>query len=383
MAVLRQTFGGIAVWKLFALCCVVALAGCGKRGEITLYPAAKNVGKQETIFVGTTRAVDPATGSFGDQRSRTMSFARYEISIPPVREVGRIEWPGKNGKIDPETQFLTTGATVFETPEGFRQNLAREFRKMPAGKRSATIFVHGFNNTFAEGLYRLAQLANDLDVPKQIVHYSWPSAGEPLGYVQDRDSTLIARDGFEDLLNEVIAAGSDDVLLTCHSMGCQLMMEAMRQIEIRDPGRPGGGVGGVVMLSPDIDVEVFHAQAMAFETLPDPFFIFSSEKDKALRLSSFITGQPDRLGNIKDLTPVSDLKVTVLDTTEFSTGSGHLNVGESPALIAMMDDIREVQSSLDQDRAGRPGLLPGMVLTARAATEIVVSPVVALEEAAN
>lgn len=371
------------MWRWLGVVGVLGLAACGQRGEITLYPAAKNVGADETIFVGTNRAFDPSTGSFNGERSRTMSFARYEISVPPQREVGKITWPKKNGEIDPQTQFLTTGATIFESPDAFRENLARELRKMPGGERSATLFVHGFNNTFAEGLYRLAQLAHDLDVPEQIVHYSWPSAGEALGYLQDRDSALIARDGFETLLDEVVAAGSNDIVLACHSMGCQLMMESMRQIEIRSPGRLSREVSAVVMLSPDIDVEVFHSQASVFKSLPEPFFIFSSEKDKALRLSSFITRQPDRLGNIKDLTPVSDLKVTVLDTTQFSTGSGHLNVGESPALIAMMDDVRQIQASLDQDRAGRPGLLPGVVLTARAATEVVISPVVALEEAAN
>ena len=303
--------------------------------------------------------------------------------MPPDRKVGEISWPKKGRAPDPQTEFLTTDIVHYPSPNAFRSSLARQLREKPPGKRSATIFVHGFNNTFAEGLYRLAQLSYDLNVPNEIVHYSWPSAGEALGYVYDRDSTLVARDGFEQLLDEVLAAGADDVVLACHSMGCQLMMESMRQIAIRHPGKLSREVASVIMLSPDIDVSVFFSQAQAMEELPEPFFIFSSQKDKALRLSSFITGQPDRLGNITDLTPVQDLKVTVLDTTSYSTGSGHLNVGESPALIALMDQARQVQSSLDQDRAGRPGLLPGVVLTARAATEIVVSPVVALENAAQ
>ncbi len=369
-------------WLLIVVS-LVTVAGCGQRGEITYFPQAEGVGTDKTIFVATSRAIDPATGSFGGQRSRTVSFARYDISIPPERTPGTIEWPKKGRPINPLTQFLTTAEVQFRTPEAFRDSLARDLRRKPVGKRSATIFVHGFNNTFAEGLYRVAQMANDLNVPDQVIHYSWPSAGEALGYVYDRDSALVSRDGFEKLLDEVIAAGADDILLACHSMGCQLMMESMRQIDIRNPGRLRREVASVVMLSPDIDVEVFHSQAMAITKLPEPFFIFSSEKDKALRLSSFITGQPDRLGNIRDLTPVSDLKVTVLDTTQFSTGSGHLNVGESPALIAMMDQVRNVESALDQDRAGRPGLLPGVVLTARAATEIVLSPVKALDEVTN
>ncbi len=369
--------------KLIALCCLLAIAACGQRGEITVYPPARNVGIDKTIFVGTTRTIDPATGSFGSGRGRTVNFARYEISIPPEREVGTITWPGKRGKIDPQTQFLTIDETMFGSSTGFREDLGRALRKMPPGKRTATIFVHGFNNTFAEGLYRLAQLSTDLDVPEQIIHYSWPSAGEALGYAYDRDSALIARDGFEKLLDEVIAAGADDILLTCHSMGCQLLMEAMRQIDLRSPGRLQREVRSVVMMSPDIDVEVFHSQASTIGALPQPFFIFSSNKDKALRLSSFITGQRDRLGNINDLEPLSDLKITVLNTTNFSTGTGHLNLGESPALIALMDNAIQIQNSLDQDRSGRPGLLPGVVLTARAATEIVISPVVALEQAAN
>ncbi len=369
--------------RWMAMLCLLVLAGCGERGMVTLYPAAKNVGTERTVYVATSRSYDPATQSFSGERSRVVSFAKFDVSIPPQRTPGTIEWPKKGRPIDPQTQFLTTSEIRFPDAAAFRSNLAGALRQKPPGKRSVTVFVHGFNNTFAEGLYRVAQMAYDLKVPEEIVHYSWPSAGEPLGYVYDRDSALVARDGLESLLNQVIGAGADDIVLACHSMGCHLMMEAMRQLDIRDPGRLRREVDSVVMLSPDIDVEVFHAQAKAISALPEPFFIFSSEKDKALRLSSFITGQRDRLGNIVDLTPVSDLKVTVLDTTEFSTGSGHLNLGESPALIAMMDKVLQVQQSLDQDRAGRPGLLPGVVLTARAATEIVLTPVVALEEATN
>jgi esterase/lipase superfamily enzyme len=366
---------------LLVITVAVLATGCAPRGKITLDPAARNVGTDKTIWVATDREIDPATGTYGGKRSRQISYSRFDVSVPPDRQPGQITWPKKGRPVDPQTQFLTTDVTYFSSPDGFRTELGARLRQKPKGKRTATIFVHGFNNTFAEGLYRLAQLSQDLTVPDEIIHYSWPSAGEPLGYIYDRDSTLVARDGFEQLVNEVIAAGADDVVLACHSMGCYLMMESMRQMDIRNPGRLGREVSSVIMLSPDIDVSVFYAQATAIKELPDPFFIFSSQKDKALRLSSFITGQPDRLGNIIDLQPVSDLKVTVLDTTSYSTGSGHLNIGESPALIALMDQVRKAESSFDQDRSGRPGLLPGVVLTAQRATEIVVAPVSALEKA--
>jgi esterase/lipase superfamily enzyme len=359
------------------------LSACTPRGELTLYPQAATVGKNETIFVASSRDFDPALGTYGTKRAETVTFSRFEISIPPVREVGEIAWPKKDQTPDPETEFFTTSAVSFPGPTEFRADLAATLRQKPAGQRSATVFVHGFNNTFAEGLYRLAQLATDLDVPDSVIHYSWPSGAQPLGYMYDRDSVLFARDGFEKMLNEVIAASPDDLVLACHSMGCQLMMDALRQMDIRNPGRVSREVDSVIMLSPDIDVTVFRSQALAISELPDPFFIFSSQKDKALRLASLLTGQPDRLGNLTNLEQVSDLKVTVLDTTNFSTGSGHLNVGESPALIALLDKAGTIEDSLDRDRSGRPGLLPGVVLTARTATAIIVSPVVAFDKEFN
>ncbi len=44
------------------------------------------------------------------------------------------------------------------------------------------VFVHGFNNTFADGLHRTAQIRHDFEIPGVAVHYAWPSAGNALGY---------------------------------------------------------------------------------------------------------------------------------------------------------------------------------------------------------
>jgi len=123
---------------------------------------------------------------------------------------------------------------------------------------------------------------------------------------------------------------------------------------------------------------VFKSQASTFGDLPQPFLILSSSRDRALRLSSFITGEPNRLGNITDIGEVSDLEVYVIDIAAYSTGSGHFTIGDSPELITLLNNIGSVQAAFDKDKAGRVGLLPGLVLTARKATAIVVSPAVAI-----
>jgi hypothetical protein len=44
----------------------------------------------------------------------------------------------------------------------------------------------------------------------------------------------------------------------------------------------------------------------------------------------------------------------------------------------LLNNIGSVQAAFDNDNAGRVGLLPGLVLTAQKATQIVVSPAVAI-----
>ncbi len=184
-----------------SLCCVVLLA-CSPRGEITYAPEAALVGKVTPVFIGTTRVLEG--GAFGPDRAGDMRFARYDISIPPKRETGEINWPTRLSKPDPQRHFLTTHEEIYSEAPTFRADLRRDLAQHG---NEAVIFVHGYNNNFSEGLYRVAQFANDLELPGSVVHYAWPSAAKPLGYVYDRDSALFARDGLEKLIDEVHAAG--------------------------------------------------------------------------------------------------------------------------------------------------------------------------------
>lgn len=350
---------------------VFLLIGCMPRGTITVDPSAASIGHIQRIFVGTSRKLDP-DGTFGSGRSEQVQFGRYDISVPPIRTLGEINWPPRRGKIDPKSEFLTVDQTLYQTGLEFRADLRQQLK---ASGGEAVIFVHGFNNNFAEGLYRVAQFSNDLNLPGTVVHYAWPSAAEPLGYAFDRDSALFARDGLESLIHEVAAAGATRILLLAHSMGAGLTMEALRQTAIRGDKVALDKIGGVILISPDIDVDVFRSQAHAMGGLPQPFVIFGSDRDKYLRLSAALTGQQVRLGSLTDVSTLSDLKITFLDVSDFSTGAGHYTVGDSAALILLLDRIGEIDGAFEADRRERVGLLPGVVLTVQNATQIVLHPV--------
>ena len=365
---------GAAVRRL--ILAAILVGACAPRGDFSPAPSDLGLAEVEAIFVGTTRVDGP--DGFGRDRADAASFLRYDITIPPEREPGELTWPPKRGPNDPGKHFLTLDETRFAEASGFRSALRQAMAVR--GQREAVVYVHGFNNTMAEGVYRVAQMHHDLKVPGVAVHYAWPSRGSALGYVYDRDSALFARRGLEELLDEVEGAGAEGIVLVAHSMGAALTMETLRQMALRDGSRALDRVAGVILIAPDLDVDLFRSLAREIGDLPQPFLIFGSGRDRVLGLSARISGGAERLGNLKDVSRIADLEVTYLDTSAFTTGTGHLDIGENPALLSLFSGIVGIDQAFRQDARGRVGLLPGLVLTVRNATEIVLAPVGAISE---
>ncbi len=359
------------VMHRFALVLLLLLTACAPRAQLVMAPGAVTANPVETVFVATTRGYRHPL-KFSDQRSAGIAWMRYDIAVPPERQPGEITWPTR--AVDPETQFLVTKAQIFDGAGGFRRALTGALASRPADQREAIIYVHGFNNNFADGVLRITQLAHDFGFPGVAVHYSWPSAGHPLAYAYDRDSVLFARDGLEALIAQVRAAGARRVALVGHSVGGQLIMEALRSMAIASPGSVTRAIDGVILISPDLDVDVFRTQAARIGQLPRPFGIFVSQRDRVLQLSARLTGQRNRLGNVGSLDQIADLDVTVIDVSGFSTGTGHFTAGSSPGVIALFSHPHAFEAAFRGDRAGRPGLLPGTVLTVRNATGILLTP---------
>src|SRR4051812_10238007 len=98
---------------------------------------------------------------------------------------GRIQWPSQPPG-NPSTDFVTTQAGYLDQPQ-FRAALDGEIRQR--GQGHVLLFVHGYNVTFEDAVYRLAQFAFDSGVPAVPVLFTWPSRGRLLQYPYDRAST--------------------------------------------------------------------------------------------------------------------------------------------------------------------------------------------------
>ncbi len=363
--------------RFLGLVVCLVLVGCAGRAVVTLVPEAAQIGAIEPVLIASTRTFED--GQFTGERFEGLNYAAYDVSIPPIRTAGEVTpVRERNPRVDVERQFVVTEAEQIEGSNRFQSAVARALRDNRGGANDVMLYVHGYNVGFADGLFRTAQIQHDLNVPGVAVHYSWPSAGHPLGYAYDRDSAMFARDGLEQVLRDVAAARPDNIVVVAHSLGSSLTMEALRQLRISGRDDVLARIGGVILMSPDIDIDLFRSQAMRLDPLPQPFVIFTSERDRALRLSASITGQQNRLGNIAELEDVADLDVTLIDVSEFSGGSGdglnHSTAVTSPAAIQLLRRLSEVNLALEGDAARQVGLLPGTVLTVRNATQVILQP---------
>src|SRR4051794_19489822 len=126
-------------------------------------------------------------------------------------------------------------------------------------------------------------------------------------------------------------------------------MEALRENAIAGRGDLGGKLGDVMLAAPDIDLAVFRQQMERVGPSAN-VSIFVSRGDRALSLSSSLSGDRPRLGSIDPNDPkqrqaLEGLGVKVYDISSFSTGFiGHGAYAESA------DVIRSIGAQLAEPR---------------------------------
>ncbi|WP_240336808.1 alpha/beta hydrolase [Tropicibacter sp. Alg240-R139] len=335
------------------------LATCTDRSYSPVVPSALDVGTPKTVFAATSRTRE-ADGSFAHRRSETLSLLELTVSIPLSRTPGSLDFAYANP--NPNKQFTLAAREEFNNLDAFSKRLNQKIRQEGVPSRDVTIFVHGYNSTQTETAFRAAQLSHDIQLPGAMVIYSWPSRGKPFGYAYDYDSVLFARDGLESVIQKLKSTGVDNIFIVAHSIGSVLTMEMLRQADIREPGWADRNLSGVVLLSPDIDVDLFKSQMGSLKKVPQPFVVVVSEKDRALNISGRLRGNSDaqRLGNISSIAAVADLPISVVDTTAFAgdAQSSHLVAGTSPTLIAMLQSVRAMDSTFDSDPGNLDFFLP-------------------------
>jgi esterase/lipase superfamily enzyme len=360
-----------------ALALSLALSGCASRGAITLAPEAAETGRPVTIFVATTRGASETATISSRARSDSVRWGVLDISVPPDRAPGTVTFP--NGpEPDPTTDFVTLSAGRFPDERAFLNAVNATLAQRRQGEREVTVFVHGFNTNFAEGVYRHAQMAHDFRSPGVSVSYAWPSAASVSSYGFDRESALFARDGLEEVLVLLARSNAESIVLAGHSMGTVIVMETVRQLAIRGSDGVLDRIQGVVLLAPDLDPDLFRAEVNALAPRVLPIYVSVSTRDRALRVSGLLRGQAERLGSLSDTRAIASLPgVVVLDVTDID-GSGdplnHFAVATSPAMISFISGLDRLGNTILRDEDRSPGVFTATIDAVSGVTEVTLLP---------
>jgi esterase/lipase superfamily enzyme len=275
--------------------------------------------------------------SYTSERSETMNYGRARVRVPEDHKEGKLELPGGYSIFGYQ---LTQEATdqkkhfVLRSCEAMTQD---QWDKLidSVGPKDALVFVHGFNNSFNDSMYRLAQISWDLQYRGLNVLFSWASKAGMGDYGYDLNSAGLARDAFIKLLANLSEKhGISKVHVIAHSMGNFLVLDALAHHE--PPKRP---LGQLIMAAPDIDRDQFAQDIPKVK----PFFrgltLYASKNDWALALSKRVAGGVPRAGDVLEDGPIVLAGLDSLDVSalgEEMFGLNHNTFAEARPLI---DDI--------------------------------------------
>jgi esterase/lipase superfamily enzyme len=336
---------------LVLVSCATPIAVLAPVAKDTVPPDASKV----SMLIATSRqpSGDPGT-LFSGERGRQLSLAAIDVSIPPdkARKSGTVQWPTRLPP-DPRKDFAVTRVQSMTVPE------VREWLHEDAHRGHVLVFIHGFNNRFADALFRFAQIAHDSKAKAAPILFTWPSRGSAFDYIYDRESANFSRTALERGLKALVSDPEvKDVTILAHSMGTWLAVEALRQMAIREGNIPSK-IKNVVLASPDLDVDVFARQWTEMGDKRPKFTILISQDDKALAASRFLSGGINRVGAIDPTeepyrTSIEKAGITVIDLTKLKTGDSlnHGKFAESPEIVQLIGTRIADGQALSSDNSG-------------------------------
>jgi esterase/lipase superfamily enzyme len=155
-------------------------------------------------------------------------------------------------------------------------------------KRTALVFVHGYNVSFREAVLRAAQIGFDLRVDGIMALFSWPSKGDLLPYAADEASIELAEKhfvSFVELLSSVHEIETINVL--AHSMGNRLVVRTVeRLLCLKQEGKLAVPIGHIMLAAADVTATLFKQYAATYAALAAHRVTnYTYKADKALIVS--------------------------------------------------------------------------------------------------
>lgn len=290
--------------------------------------------------------------SFGTQSDRRLTLGKAVVTVPKQgRERGQItrpEWDLIVARFSLRNEDLARDFTIFGVDVLDQRTWLSEVNKQRAQSRrfkdQALIFVHGFNVTFDDALFRAAQIAYDLEFDGVPFVFSWPSVGGLSGYVLDRNRARNAQDYLRQFIELIEKeSGAKEIHLVAHSMGADPLLGALRDLAIATPPgtRPGKPrFNEVILAAPDVTRDNFEQIAERIVGLRKGMTLYASSNDRALQVSGILTLGEFPAGGVPSSGPLVMKGLDTIDVSQANTDFFNLNHSTFADRAQLLADIR-------------------------------------------
>ncbi|WP_084479965.1 alpha/beta hydrolase [Brucella pseudogrignonensis] len=323
--------------RMIAAIFLLIVSGCaGNRAVTGLdHPAPQDQsGAVVSLNIASVRQRDDQPSvAYSRARAPALNLSRIRVHVPPAHRPGNVET--SSVRPDPQIHFRASDYQPIADRAAMIRTLNQQLSERAPEQREIFIFVHGYNNNFAEGLFRNAQIVHDYGVNSVPIHFAWASAASFTRYLYDRDSAIIARSGLVETLEIAAQTKARGIVIVGHSMGAVVVMEALRTLAIGKRHDALTRINGVLLAAADIDPDLFRAQVEDIDELPQPFTIVVSRRDRALDISRRLAGGAARIGSGFDIAFLQNKNIQVLDISQVDRG-GHSLFASSNTLIKLL-----------------------------------------------
>ena len=315
--------------------------------------------------------------------------APLNLKLGKTTELGRFPAIPYEITVSPDGALSRTPEVIHayeQAKEELQAEIARRLAVAP--RKEVVLYVHGYRNTFEDAALTMGELCHFLGREFVCGIFTWPAGGSRgllFGYDVDIESGEFA---VEDLVKTIRIVGTTPGVqrlhLLAHSRGNGILANALAELGAEAyilRGSLGGQfkIGYVVVMAPDIDVDVALSKIFKVYSDPDlPFggaadpgavvkqapefkaTIYVSPDDRALATSGWLFGSIARLGRV-DAAMLSPHQIEMIRTwgaadviqvrgrTDFF---GHSYFVSNPEVSA--DIIAMVRYGLKPNEPGRP-----------------------------
>ncbi len=270
-----------------------------------------------------------------------------DLKLGPTKELGR--YPRIPYAVVGTPEGLTRAPAVVDAHEAANRALQAEIARRLAlsPRKEIVLYVHGVSNTFSEAAFTMGEMCHFLGREFVCAIFTWPAGGKHgilFGYEEDYESSTFAVEHLRKAIRTIAdTPGLERIHILAHSRGTDVVATALSELSFESymqqmtlPKRVK--LGNVVLMAPDLDVEVAPEKILAILSdpdvphgaTPDPhavipplrgfhLTVYVSPDDKALATSGWLFGSLARLGRV-------DPSILTPEQIKLAAGLGFLDV---------------------------------------------------------